>query len=1322
MGWVKKLFVASISVFLLTACATFGGNSGGSSSNPGGDTPSNPDTPKNKYVVSFNSNGGSSIDSVEVEEGQTVSRPTDPTKDGFDFAGWYKNSSLTNLYDFSSPVYSSFILYAKWDAIVPETFTINFISNGSIIATQEIENGGKVVEPEAPEWSGYTFCGWYTSNAFTTLYDFDSVVTSAFNLYAKWSTQEFLVTFNLNYNNLPEVQYPTELGYVTFIPERSGYVFNGWWYCDGIIDGTPILNRSFSMSTRVTAEGLELFAEWIEEKEYSNQLDAPVVTIDGYNINWETVQNATSYQIVITARVNSATTTFVDAKINQVSYQFNSSLDANTYTIKVRAIGDGVNYRNSAYTTKVFAHKTLTSVRNFSYNEYKCLLQWDEVNNATGYTILIDNLQQFELTDCFYDFTTYSAGSHTVRVTATRSGWISSTGNYTFTKWYLSAPINLAATFNKNTKSYDITWSTVKNADSYRLYINDNLFTTVSTNKYSLHRDSNYFVDETIEFAVEAFDSNSDYFVSPKSDSILLTKIYLITYNLNGGTNNSQNVSQYTAHDDVALYDPSKVGSTFVGWTINDVPVVNLPKGSTGDVTISANWSINTFTITWLNCDGSILEKDFNVPYGSTPSYDGATPTFDGGSEYTYTFTGWSPSVATVKNNAIYTATYSKTANQYSVSLINDFADYGIVEGAGQYSYGTTVTISAIAFDGYAFDGWYENDNCISKDSVVSFVMPSKNVRYNAKFVAKTIKVIWQNFDGEILEIDEVSYGGISAYNSETPVRDTFDDHFFNFTGWTDGQNIVSNQAAYSFEVPTHDVTLTAIYDSYLVSWLNYDETVLELNPVQYGETPSYNGATPTRDEDSEYVYEFGGWNAEPSPVNGDTVYTATFISHSKLTFTLNNYGNYYVVSKSSYTQGAVVIPSTYNGLPVKSISANAFKNCTSLTSITIPESIDSIGTYAFDGCSSLQYNTNNGVSYLGNETNPYLVLVRANESITECEIPEGCRFVCEKAFMNCTSLTSVCLPDSLARIGDYTFSGCSHLSSCVLPSNLLSIGKEAFKDCTLIPTLALSNSITSIDESAFKGCSSLNNINLPSGLLTIESNVFNGCSSLTSISIPTSVTSIYHRAFDGCSQLTSITIPVNVSSVSYSAFDNCSSLNAINVNSSNSNYSSTNGVLFNKNQTTLIRYPEGKSGSYTIPNTVTSIGDASFYQCSKLSSVTIPTSVKTIGGSAFSQCDSLVFVSVPDSVTEIGSGAFYGCNFLKSVVIGTGVNFIGNGAFEGTNLWYVYYKGTSSSQWNSIQIMYGNNTLNSAIIYYYSSSSKTGNYWHYVNGTPTKW
>ena len=230
---------------------------------------------------------------------------------------------------------------------------------------------------------------------------------------------------------------------------------------------------------------------------------------------------------------------------------------------------------------------------------------------------------------------------------------------------------------------------------------------------------------------------------------------------------------------------------------------------------------------------------------------------------------------------------------------------------------------------------------------------------------------------------------------------------------------------------------------------------------------------------------------------------------------------------------------------------------------------------------------------------------------------------------------------------------------------SVTSIGDEAFYDCRYLTSITIPNSVTSIGNYAFYVCSWLTSITIPNSVTSIGDEAFGGCSSLTSITIPNSVKSIGDYAFAYCSSLTSITIPNSVTSIGYAAFAYCSSLTSINVDTNNPNYCSIDGVLFNKDKTTLIQYPIGNTRTeYTIPNSVTSIGEYAFYYCSSLTSITIPNSVTSIGEFAFAGCYSLISITIPNSVTSIGEGAFGNCSSLKSITIPNSVTSIGKYAF----------------------------------------------------------
>lgn len=432
------------------------------------------------------------------------------------------------------------------------------------------------------------------------------------------------------------------------------------------------------------------------------------------------------------------------------------------------------------------------------------------------------------------------------------------------------------------------------------------------------------------------------------------------------------------------------------------------------------------------------------------------------------------------------------------------------------------------------------------------------------------------------------------------------------------------------------------------------------------------------------------------------SIYGQTKFTVNGIDFTTKNSSMVEVSRRTDYA-GNITIPSSvvYNSTTyqVNSIATSAFRDCAELTGITIPNSITAIGAYAFHGCTGL---TSVTLPPALTHIDSYLFANCTN--LVSVNIPSSVTIISNQAFRSCTSLEDLFIPASVHTLGSYAFGlstanfivdennnffssdngvlfnkSKTHLIQCpptktgiyeipasvtmirdlafeyaeeltgiIIPESVTSIGGYAFRNCIGLTEMSIPTSVLSIGTRAFMDCSGLTTVDISGPLTTIEDLLFMNCTSLESFAFPATITTINDKAFFNCVSLSNLNIPASVTWVSSGALAGVSG--PIEVSPDNNDFSSEDGVLYNKTKTALYQCPVSIAGNFEIPSTVTRISACSFYNCSALTNISIPNSITQINAYTFSGCTGLTSIELPASITQIGNNAFENCFNLEHI------------------------------------------------------------------------
>lgn len=350
----------------------------------------------------------------------------------------------------------------------------------------------------------------------------------------------------------------------------------------------------------------------------------------------------------------------------------------------------------------------------------------------------------------------------------------------------------------------------------------------------------------------------------------------------------------------------------------------------------------------------------------------------------------------------------------------------------------------------------------------------------------------------------------------------------------------------------------------------------------------------------------------------------------------------------------------------VKKIPSEAFYDCENIVSVSIPQSVNSIGSYAFYGTDMNSITVNKKNKTFDSRSNCNAVIAKKSKTLVV-----GCK--------------NTKIPKNISKIGENAFTKCTGLKKITIPANIKTIGKSSFQDCANLKSVSIAKGVTTISYAAFTMCESLETVKIPSSVKTIGESAFNECYSLKKAEFSEGLQKIDKVAFSNCIKLSEIKIPASVKEIGSNAFVSCSSLQKIEVAAGNKVYDSRNNcnAIINTADnrleaacsTTVIPNDIKTIGSYAfitapekidLPSSVTSLSDYAFANCGELVEITIPDSVKELGDGVFFVCDKLQKVKLPSGMTKIPENFFYDCYSLKELTIQSTVTEISESAIAG--------------------------------------------------------
>ncbi len=1280
---------------------------------------------KQNYTVTFNVDGGSAIANQTVLNGKSATKPADPTRSGYVFVGWYADAEYKTAYAFdATPVTANTTVYARWiaESVTGKEFTVQLNANYEGAPTLEsvVTKGCKLLELPALQREGYTFGGWWFStesdgNKLSFKCDENTVLDANTTLYALWTatpagSQLAAPVVNVTATNISWTLIEGARTYDVKVIGEDGEVLLE------TSTASAVLNVPFADYTAGTYQII------VTAKANSGEQNDATTTryyvnksltkvsefmVDGSTLVFNTVEHAEKYLITVVCGNSEHNHTAFDNGSSRTFNFTNCTMTEDGIKFTVTAIADG--YASS--TSDVFTFtRTLDSVGGFRVDEETQTLVWNEVASAENYMVLVkcgNSKHNHEFvnfgTQNFVSLKECDAldGGIVVKVYPKTEGYNSpAASEFKYNKTVLATPTDLLLNGNV------LSWSGVNGAEKYEVTVNGTAHECTET---SFDLTPVVDVIEGVEYTITVRAKGA---TNSLASDALVTRYYEMSPNVsyaNGMLNWTPVIGAQYYEIQVNNGEIVKVegGVSSAAATLNQKGV-NLVKVRFVDGQNVSDWetvSVVAHRITFDTLGGSYVGEQFKAV--------GDPITLPSAEKTGYNFVAWYnvPGGASSNGAAYEDAFFTESGDivlygYYSAKKYEITYNYG-VGGTGSLTsdlvsfdsnYKLTVpTASSIAG---AFGGWFSAPYGMgvqytdgSGNSLAPWSLTEGKELY-AFWIDETLSFSLTKVNGK--DVYSVSKGSRIDLVTELTIPATYRGLPVAFIAGNGFANC-SNLKVLNLPETIEQISMISPFAgcSSLTAINVYDVDGVAAPVFASEDGVLLNVATAGRTKIALVPMAKTGTFRIPAGVTEipEAAFAGCAISKVIIPAEVAMIGREAFKDCANLT--SVVFEVTGTPAPL-TIGTRAFMNCTKLEKITLPARLTEINLQrysiidnavsvteienAFAGCTSLvsinvsasnqNFKTIDNVLY--SKDGRTLLFVPASVQGTFV-VPDGTKNIAAGAFVDCHFINEITLPGSLALIGECAFYGMENLEKVTFKGGAfdnLELGKYAFRDCLELATVTLEEGsrLTKLGDGAFQGCETLESFTFTASMSTVGASAFADCTALETVTFAASERTLAfgENAFMNCTSLITVNLPANVTKIP-GVFVGCSSLEAVNVDSASQYLTSEDGVVYNNEKTEILFFPQGKTGDFTLPTTVTTISNGVF-QGVTLGTLTISNSVTVIGDDAFNSAtiDKIEFVGTATGTLTIGANAFRNAE-LGELALPAHTVTIGNSAFYET-------------------------------------------------------